>query len=137
MSSKKESRKLTPKQKGIIIRKKTSKTKESVKNVEEDTNDNIEIMEIDSDYRSLMKNYDPSKNQFSPVLSDFEMATILGKRATQLAYGAKTPIEFKPGMTLIEVVEEELRQRKTPFMIKKQVGNRVEYWRLDDMEINI
>jgi len=41
------------------------------------------------------------------------------------------------GMTLSEVVEEELRQRKTPFMIKKQVGNRVEYWRLDDMEINI
>ena len=40
-------------------------------------------------------------------------------------------------MTLSEVVEEELRQRKTPFMIKKQIGNRVEYWRLDDMEINI
>ena len=108
-----------------------------MENIEENIEENVEIMEINSDYRTLMKNYDPSKNQFSSVLSDFEMATILGKRATQLAYGAKTPIEFKPGMTLTEVVEEELRQRKTPFMIKKQVGNRIEYWRLDDMEINI
>ena len=94
-------------------------------------------MEIDSDYRSLMKNYDPSKNQFSPVLSDFEMATILGKRATQLAYGAKTPIEFKPGMTLSEVVEEELRQRKIPLIIKRPIGNTFEYWKPAHMEVSI
>jgi hypothetical protein len=40
-------------------------------------------------------------------------------------------------MTLVEMVEEELKQRKTPYMIKRSVGNYSEYWKLDDMEINI
>jgi len=119
---------------GIISgRKKAEKNM----NIVEDEPENTEIDIIENDYRILMKEYDVSKNKFSNVLTKFELAVILGKRATQIASGAHTSIEYKPGMTLLQIVEEELEQRKTPYMIKRTVGNYSEFWRLDDMEINL
>ena len=119
---------------GIISgRKKALKNMDTVA----DEPENSEIDVIENDYRIAMKNYDVNKNKFSNVLTKFELEVILGKRATQIASGAQTSIEYKPGMTLTQIVEEELKQRKTPYMIKRTVGNYSEFWRLDDMEINI
>ena len=41
-----------------------------------------------------------------------------------------------PGNNHIEIAEEELRQKKIPFMIKRTVGGHVEYWKIEDLEVD-
>ena len=33
-------------------------------------------------------------------------------------------------MTVIEIATEELRQKKVPFIIKRPIGSKFEYWKL-------
>lgn len=138
MSSKPQ---LTPKQKAIISSKKSKKTEKQVEVVvvEEDFKDEktLDFIQNVSDYRLVMKDYDASKNKFSPVMTSWELSGILGKRKTQLSNGAKTSINIKPGMSLDDIVEQELRERETPYLLKRTSGSITEYWRLEDMEINI
>jgi DNA-directed RNA polymerase subunit K/omega len=88
-----------------------------------------------NDYRLIMSKYDAAANTSRPVMTQYEKTLILGERATQFAYGTEPNIEVKPGMTVIEMATEELRQRKCPFIIKRYIGEIVEYWRPEDMEI--
>lgn len=100
---------------------------------------NIEIIEDEpheSDYRQIMLDYNVSKNKSPPILTDYEIPLMIGKRATQIAYGARPLITVKPGMNHIDIAEEELRQKKIPFMVKRYVGNNPEYWRIEDLEVN-
>jgi len=89
-----------------------------------------------SDYRQIMMDYDPSKNKSPPVLTNYEIPLMIGKRATQIAYGSYPLVQVKPGMTHIEIAEEELRQKKIPFMIRRFIGDTTEYWRIEDLEVN-
>ena len=141
MSSKPQ---FTPKQKAIIASKKSKKSEKSEKQVEvvaveADYKDGktVDFVQNVSDYRLVMKDYDPAKNKFSPVMTSWELSGILGKRKTQLSNGAKTSINIKPGMSLDDIVEQELRERETPYLLKRTSGTITEYWRLEDMEINI
>ena len=44
-------------------------------------------------------------------------------------------IEVPSNMTdELEIAEEELRQRKTPFIIERNVGKKKEYWKIEDLE---
>jgi len=36
---------------------------------------------------------------------------------------------------IYDIVIEELKQKKIPFIIKRRVGNSVEYWKLEDLII--
>lgn len=90
------------------------------------------------DFNDIMDSYDPSKNLTKNILSKYERVKILGLRSEQLQRGADpyiqldTSKQFNPR----EVANEELRQRKLPFMIKRTLPNGAdEYWRLDDMII--
>ena len=38
--------------------------------------------------------------------------------------------------TIYDIVLEELKQKKVPFIIKRTVGNHIEYWKIEDLEIN-
>ena len=57
------------------------------------------------------------------------------KRAKQIEEGAAPNVKVLPGQSAIEVAEEELRQRKIPFIIKRPIGNKFEYWKPADMEV--
>jgi len=91
--------------------------------------------EDELDYRKIMLNYDYTKNQTKPKITKFELALIIGKRAKQIEEGANANVKVKPGQNAIEIAEEELRQRKIPFIIKRPIGNTFEYWKPADMEV--
>ena len=94
-------------------------------------------VEYQDDYRNLLTSYDPTKNKSAPEMTKYELALIIGKRATQLAHGAVPLINVPARMTKVEeIAEEELRQKKTPFIIQRNLGNeKYEYWKVKDMKI--
>ncbi|MEM4348568.1 MAG: DNA-directed RNA polymerase subunit K [Candidatus Anstonellaceae archaeon] len=53
-------------------------------------------------------------------LSKFELARILGARATQLSFGAPPLVEVKPGQTSIEVAKAELEAGVIPLVVIRQ-----------------
>lgn len=95
----------------------------------------IDAME---DFNDIMRKYDPTKNRTKNILSKYERVKIIGLRSEQLQRGADPYVEFDASKDFNprEVATEELRQRKIPFMIKRQLPDgSFEYWRLDDMII--
>jgi len=96
-----------------------------------------ETTEYMPDYRSILDHYEENKknNSTSPVMTVFEKSLVLGKRATQIAYGAEPLFDVPSRLTKVEeIAEEELRLGKNPFMIKRDLGNgRFEYWAVRDM----
>jgi len=89
----------------------------------------------DVDYRYIITNYDFSKNKTLPKITRYEKALLVGKRAKQIEEGAIPNVKVLPGQTSIDIAEEELRQRKIPFIIKRPIGNKFEYWKPIDMEV--
>ena len=89
----------------------------------------------DVDYRYIITNYDFSKNKTLPKITKYEKALLVGKRAKQIEEGANPNVKVLPGQTSIDIAEEELRQRKIPFIIKRPLGNKFEYWKPIDMEV--
>ncbi len=89
----------------------------------------------DVDYRYIITNYDFSKNKTLPKITKYEKALLVGKRAKQIEEGANPNVKVLPGQTSIDIAEEELRQRKMPFIIKRPLGNKFEYWKPIDMEV--
>ena len=89
----------------------------------------------DVDYRYIITNYDFSKNKTLPKITRYEKALLVGKRAKQIEEGASPNVKVLPGQTSIDIAEEELRQRKIPFIIKRPIGNKFEYWKPIDMEV--
>jgi DNA-directed RNA polymerase subunit K/omega len=89
------------------------------------------------DVIEIYKNYDPSKNRSLPILSKYEKSQVLGLRAEQLSNGSDLLIEAPPGVTDVKILSRlELAQKKTPFIIKRKVGNKSEYFKIEDMEID-
>lgn len=89
------------------------------------------------DYRYIMMNYDFTKNKTRPIITRYEKALLVGKRAKQIESGANANVKVLPGQNAIEIAEEELRQRKIPLMIKRPIGNTFEYWKPVDMEVDM
>ena len=88
---------------------------------------------LDNDYRTILASYDPAKNKSRPIITIYERTLLVGKRATQIAYGANPLIDVQPGMNEVAIAEEELKQRKIPLLIKRTIGDHTEYWRPCDM----
>lgn len=101
------------------------------------TSDNDTLVHYEPDIREIMNSYDPSKNTSSNIMNKFEKTTILGKRATQIAYGSEALFDVPPTMnSVIEIAEEELRLKKTPYILERDLGNgKKEYWKIADMII--
>lgn len=88
------------------------------------------------DYQNIIMNYDINNNKSVNVLTQYEISVIIGKRASQIAMGALPLIKVTSNMNHIEIAEEELRQKKTPFIIKREIGERAEYWKIEDLELS-
>lgn len=89
------------------------------------------------DYRYIMTNYDFTKNKTRGIITKYEKALLIGKRAKQIESGAISNVKVLPGQNAIDIAEEELRQRKIPLIIKRPIGNRFEYWKPEDMEVDM
>jgi DNA-directed RNA polymerases I, II, and III subunit RPABC2 len=79
---------------------------------------------------------DPN-HQTMPFVTKYEKARILGERAKQINSGAKPFVEVDADVIdgyLIAL--KEFEQKKIPFIVKRPVaGDRIEYWKLSDLEI--
>lgn len=103
-----------------------------------DTKSSLNIFDVDNvDYRYIMTHYDFSKNKSRAVITQYEKALMIGKRATQIERGCHPNVKVLPGQTPIHIAEEELRQRKIPFIIERTIGSAREYWKPIDMEIDL
>jgi DNA-directed RNA polymerase subunit K/omega len=93
--------------------------------------------EDDLDFRYIMMNYDYTKNVTTPKITKYERALLIGKRAKQIEEGANPNVKYISGQSVVSIAEEELRQRKIPLIIKRPIGNKFEYWKPVDMEVNM
>jgi len=101
-------------------------------------NNKVDMFEEDDlDFRYVMMNYDFTKNKSEPKITKYEKALLIGKRAKQIEEGANPNVKYQQGQSVISIAEEELKQRKIPFFIRRTIGNRIEYWKPVDMEVNM
>ena len=90
-----------------------------------------------NNYIDIYKNYDISKNITEPILNKYEYTKILGMRAQQIANGSEPLIKVTKDLNNeVLIAKEELRQRKTPIIIERKIGeNEFEHWKLEDLTI--
>ena len=72
-----------------------------------------------------------------PILTKYERAKILGQRTKQLNEGSEPFITWdRPTMDNSLIAEEELIQKKLPFIIQRPMPNGgFEYWHVKDLEV--
>ena len=85
---------------------------------------NKDVLKISNEGRKVSK----------PFLTKYEEARLIGLRCQQLTCGA-LPLIDTTGMTsYLEIAEEELRQKKSPFIVKRRMPNgKFEYWKIEDL----
>ena len=75
-----------------------------------------------------------SKKISIPFLTKFEKARLLGLRIQQLTSGALPMIDISGFTSYVDIAEEELKQKKTPFIIKRRMpNNKFEYWKIYEL----
>ena len=90
------------------------------------------------DSKEILQNYEKMKklNISKPVMSKYERTKIIGIRAQQISQGSVPLVEVpKHLVNTLDIATYELKMRKTPFIIKRNVGNTVEYWKVEDLNI--
>jgi DNA-directed RNA polymerase I, II, and III subunit RPABC2 len=128
--------KSTSKSSGTTTAKKSSNA--TLSSTGKDTNGKESQTEYQEDYRQIMLAYDTTTRVTDPMMTVFEKSLIIGKRATAIAYGAEPLIEVPARMVnVVEIAEEELRQKKTPYIVRRDLGNgKYEFWKIRDMIIS-
>lgn len=90
-----------------------------------------------NDHREIMENYEELKKSYKTVLkriTRFELPTIIGFRAVQIANNSPVMVEVPKHITnSLEIAEYEFKKGKTPFILKKRTGDTFEYWKLEDL----
>ena len=117
-----------------LAEKSAKKNAKPIINVEEPVIDTS--IEYQNDYREIMATYDPRTNKSNPNLSIYEAALIIGKRATQISYDAEPTVTYDLTDTPEKIAIRELLEKKTPFIVKRRIGDRTEYWFIKDMILN-
>lgn len=98
---------------------------------------NIENQNDIEDLTSFNQNYSKMKSEYitSPYLNKYEKTKIISERAQQLANGAKPLLKNPESYSSVyEIALQELKSKKIPFIIKRPVANRYEYWKLEDLK---
>ena len=131
-------KKKKPTAKNNLAAKNNSAAKNNIDSeVDINFNDSEELEEkFVNDYREIKNKYDINNNKSQKVLTDYELAVLIGNRATQLALNAPPLIDNIEGMDHIQIAEEELRQKKSPFLFCRTIGNKEEYYKLDDIIVD-
>jgi DNA-directed RNA polymerase I, II, and III subunit RPABC2 len=103
---------------------------------------NLQIQKLDSDIIPFTNNNEVheklnDKKISQPYLTKYEYAKIIGIAAQQIESGRK-PLVKPPASYIhpIEIAEYELKQKKTPIIIKRKLPNDIcEYFTLDQLII--
>tara|TARA_Y100001958_G_scaffold77772_1_gene52444 strand:+ start:2030 stop:2377 length:348 start_codon:yes stop_codon:yes gene_type:complete len=93
-----------------------------------DTSDSIIIEEKD--------HFNTSTHFTQPILTKYEKTMIIIERTEQILNGAIPLINNADTYTSVEhIVLEELNQKKIPFIIKRTIGSKFDYYKLSDLQI--
>ena len=90
------------------------------------------------DLNTFYENYEEMKKTYitKPFLNKFEKTKIISERAQQLANGSvsflQNPNDYS---NVYEITNQELKQKKIPFIIRRPVPNGYEYWKLEDFNL--
>ncbi len=86
-------------------------------------------------YNQIINHIAKTPKKTLPFLTKYEKTRILGVRIEQLSRGAKPNVSTKGLYSIREIAEEELKQRKTPFIIMRPLPNNTfEYWKIEEFE---
>jgi DNA-directed RNA polymerase subunit K/omega len=98
--------------------------------IENNIIDNVEDINVFNFNYNKLK----STNKSSKVLSKYEKTKILSKRCEQLESGCQPLIEdYEKYNNIYDIALKELNERKIPFILKRFIDNKYEYWKLDDL----
>ena len=90
------------------------------------------------DINIFRENYETNKKNYktSQYLNKYEKTIVISERSQQIAEGA-IPLISNPENynNIYEIVLEELRQKKIPFIIKRPLNDSYEFWKLEDLKI--
>ncbi len=86
-------------------------------------------------YDEMIEKSKNKKKKTVPFLNKFEKARLIGVRIQQLSSGSEPKISTGGLNSIVEIVEEELKQRKIPLIIKRNLPNgESEEWKLEEFE---
>ena len=94
------------------------------------------IIENIEDINIFNKNYNKMKqnNRTTKFISKYEKCKILSKRCEQLESGCLPLIsDHEIFNNIYDIALEELNQKKIPFILKRFMNNKYEYWKLEDL----
>ena len=105
-----------------------------------DNNDSDDILaKNDSELliiNNIISDYDTQSHFTSNILTKYEKVMIIIERTQQIMQGANPLIDnFKNFNNIEDIVYEELKQKKLPFIIKRNIANKFDYWKLEDLTI--
>uniref|UniRef100_A0A6C0C5W4 Uncharacterized protein n=1 Tax=viral metagenome TaxID=1070528 RepID=A0A6C0C5W4_9ZZZZ len=95
-----------------------------------------EIIDDIEDINVFKKNYSDllKKNKTNNVLSKYEKTKILAKRCEQLESGCLPLIkDYEKYDNIYDIALEELNEKKIPFILKRFINGKYEYWKLEDL----
>jgi len=70
-----------------------------------------------------------------PLLTKYERTRILGIRSKQIEHGAIPFVQVPEEIIDSAIIAEmELKEKKIPFIIRREIGNAFEYWNVNDLE---
>jgi DNA-directed RNA polymerase I, II, and III subunit RPABC2 len=71
-------------------------------------------------------------------LTKYEMVRVLGIRAQQISVGAKSLVKNIEGKSPIEIAIYELKNKMTPFKIKRPLPNNTyEVWKIKELDVDL
>ena len=92
--------------------------------------DDIEDINVfNKNYSNLLK-----ENKTNNVLSKYEKTKILSKRCEQLESGCLPLIkDYENYDNIYDIALKELYDKKIPFILKRFINGKYEYWKLEDL----
>ena len=88
------------------------------------------------DSQTFYKSYDKSKNTLSNILTKYEKTRVIFERMQMISNGSLPYISNSEKYdSIYDIVLEELKQKKIPFIIKRTINDRDEYLKLEDFII--
>lgn len=115
---------------GLEYKSGESDEDDEISNTEENIIENIEDINVfNKNYKDLIK-----KNKSSKVLSKYEKTKILSKRCEQLESGCIPLIEnYSRYDNIYDIALQEFNDKKIPFILKRFINGKYEYWKLKDL----
>lgn len=95
-----------------------------------------EILTSIEDSQKFYAEYNIENNNITNILNKYERTRIIFERYQMIANGSKPYIpNFEKYDDIYDIILEELKQKKIPFIIKRTINGNDEYLKLEDFII--